>query len=88
MRTRRQSTRKDFPRRRVSAGQIAAVRTAAGETVARPLSPASSFRSDRGYHLTRRSSRRTDGRQRSDGEAPRPSATDEGRLRRRSGRRA
>jgi hypothetical protein len=37
------------------------------------------FLSRRGYHLTRRSSRRTDGRQRSDGEAPRPSATGEGR---------
>jgi hypothetical protein len=40
--------------------------------------PASSFLSNRGYHPSRRSSRRTDGRQRSDGEPPRPSATGEG----------
>jgi hypothetical protein len=37
--------------------------------------PVSAFPSGRGYHLTRRSFRRTDGRQRSDGEAPRPSTT-------------
>jgi hypothetical protein len=35
----------------------------------------SGFLSGRGYYLTRRSFRRTDGRRRSDGEAPRPSAT-------------
>ena len=35
-------------------------------------SPASSFLSDRGYHPSRRSFRQTDGRQRSDGEAPGP----------------
>jgi hypothetical protein len=51
---------------------------------ARPMrvarwNPASAFPSGRGHHLTRRSSRRTDGRQRSDGEAPRSSATGEGR---------
>jgi hypothetical protein len=43
------------------------------------LNAASAFLSGRGYHLTRRSSRRTDGRQRSDGEPPRPTATREGR---------
>jgi hypothetical protein len=47
---------------------------------ARPMrvarrSPDSAFPSGRGYHLTRRWFRRTDGRQRSNGEAPRPSAT-------------
>jgi hypothetical protein len=44
---------------------------------------ASAFLSRRGYHLTRRSSRRTDGRRKSDGEAPRPSATREGCIGRR-----
>jgi hypothetical protein len=39
-----------------------------------PLAPDSEVPSRRGYHLTRRSSRRTDGRQRSDGEAPLRSA--------------
>jgi hypothetical protein len=37
--------------------------------------PESALPSGRGYHLTRRSFRRTDGRQRSNGEAPRASAT-------------
>jgi hypothetical protein len=40
--------------------------------------PDGAFPSRRGYHLTRRSFRRTEGRRRSDGEAPRPSATGEG----------
>jgi hypothetical protein len=38
-------------------------------------SPDSELPSRRGYHPTRRSSRRTDARQKSDGDAPRPSTT-------------